>query len=93
MTISSVTLSKKGTTYKEAKAVCRLASLLNGEIRTSRCTPRSPCSNPKAWRPRIMNSADEIPASVPSEMESISMLNPRRSAQREYIRTSISAQS
>ena len=41
----------------------------------------------------MMNSAELIPASVPTETESNSMLRPRRSAQRVYMRKSISAQS
>src|SRR5215218_771014 len=40
-----------------------------------------------------MNVADLMPASSPSEASFISTANPRRSAQRRYIRKSISAQS
>ncbi len=85
--------SSAGTASKDANAVWRRALASKGEMRMRRCTPFSPCSNPNAYRPLTMKVADVMPASVPSWTSSSSTSKPRRSAQRMYMRNSISVQS
>ena len=85
--------SSAGTTSNDANAVCRRALASNGEMRISRWTPRSLVSNPYAYRPFTVKVAELSPASVPGETSSSSTPNPRRSAQRRYIRRSMFVQS
>src|SRR5207249_2786788 len=61
-------------------------------MRTRRWTPFSAFSRPYAYCPLIWISADLMPASSPWSKSSTSTLKPWRSAQRVYIRISISAQ-
>ncbi len=89
MIVSSIS----GLTNTLAKLVCLRFAESNGEMRTSRCTPVSPVSRPNANSPVTVNVADLIPASSPSWISLISVLKPCRSAQRRYMRISISAQS
>src|SRR3954470_18067325 len=90
---TSVTASTSGDTSTRANDVCRRDCASNGEIRTRRWTPFSAENSPYAFSPRAMNVADLTPASSPSLASTVSTLNPRRSAQRRNIRSSISAQS
>ncbi len=62
-------------------------------MRTSRCTPASEDRWPKAYSPWTITVALLIPASSPAWMSVMSRLKPRRSHQRKYMRSSISAQS
>ena len=62
-------------------------------MRTSRCTPVSGLRKPYAYWPPISMTAPLIPASSPSLMSRISIEKPWRSAQRVYMRMSISDQS
>ena len=71
----------------------RLALESNGEIRTSRCTPTSERSRPKAFSPATVKVADFKPASSPGIVSVTTALKPSRSAQRRYMRSSISVQS
>ena len=64
---TSATSASTGYTSTAAKLVCRLALPSNGLMRTRRCVPRSDVISPKAYRPYTVNSADMMPASVPSE--------------------------
>ena len=82
-----------GRTSTSAKLVCRRFCESNGLIRTSRCTPRSLRRRPYAQRPSIAKLTDFRPAPSPSVASRISVLKRLRSAQRRYIRRSISAQS
>ena len=82
-----------GATVNPAKLVWRRACESNGEMRTSRCVPASACNRPYAYLPLTMNVALEMPASLPSVTSSTSTSNPRRSAQRMYMRSIICAQS
>ncbi len=68
------TSSRNGTTSSEAKLVWRRCWASKGEMRTSRCTPRSAASSPKAYRPFTMKVADSSPASWPSVASSTSMV-------------------
>ena len=60
---SPETSSRNGTTSSEAKLVWRRCCASKGEMRTSRCTPRSAANSPKAYRPFTMKVADRSPAS------------------------------
>ena len=90
------TLASSGTcgmTSTRAKLVCRRFCESYGLIRTSRCTPRSLRSFPYAQRPSMLKLTLLRPASSPSVASRISVLKRLRSAQRRYMRSSISAQS
>src|SRR6266511_3424138 len=93
ISMSTSSSSSSGITSRLAKDVWRRRDASKGEIRTSRCTPRSADSRPYAWGPERMNVALLIPASSPGSTSSSSTRKPRRSAHRRYIRRSISAQS
>src|SRR5215211_7496039 len=82
-----------GATATEAKLVCLLAPASKGLILTRRCTPRSADKSPKAYSPETVKVALFMPASSPSVYSITSSSKPRRSAQRWYMRASISAQS
>ncbi len=88
-TLSSIS----GETNTEANDVWRRLLASNGEIRTSRWTPVSALRYPYGWSPDRRKVALLIPASSPSCRSTSSMAYPFRSANREYIRRSISAQS
>ena len=90
---TSTSSSTQGVTSTRAKAVCRRCAESNGDSRTSRCTPFSAPMMPYAFSPSTSNETDLRPASSPGEASSSSLLKPRRSAQRRYMRNSISAQS
>ncbi len=62
---SSEESSSSGITSRLANEVCRRFCASNGEIRTSRCTPRSVDSRPYAFVPWTMNVELLIPASSP----------------------------
>ena len=69
MSFSSISMSSSsgssGHTYTDANDVCRRAAWSNGEIRTSRCTPASADSSPKANSPDTVTVALFSPASSP----------------------------
>ena len=73
--------------------VCRRFCESNGLIRTSRWTPRSARSQPYARRPLTATVTLLRPACSPSCWSRISVGKRCRSAQRRYIRRSISVQS
>ena len=85
--------SISGTTSTAAKDVCRRPWLSNGEIRTSRWVPASTDRTPNAYGALISKVADFRPASSAYEVSSTAVPYPFRSAQRRYIRISISAKS
>src|ERR687888_374559 len=76
-----------------ANDVWRRCAWSNGERRTSRCLPRSAFSTPYAFSPSTVKVADLRPASSPGLASRSSVLKPRRSAQRRYIRSTISVKS
>ena len=84
---------RSGLTITWANDVCRRCAWSNGERRTRRCTPRSAFSTPYAFSPETVKVADLRPASSPGEASRSSVLNLRPSAQRRYMRSSISPQS
>src|SRR5919112_1602244 len=90
---TSTASSTTGATATEAKLVCLLAPASKGLILTRRCTPRSADKSPKAYSPETVKVALFMPASSPSVYSITSSPKPRRSAQRWYMRASISAQS
>ena len=85
--------SSSGQAKTAAKEVCRRAAESNGDIRTSRCTPLSTQSVPKAYSPETNMVTLFSPASSPFRKSVTSTLKPRRSQNRWYMRKSISAQS
>src|SRR5271163_3413757 len=89
----SMRSSISGITNADANDVCRRAAWSNGEIRTSRCTPVSPASNPYAFSPANWMVAFLMPASSPGVSSSTSAFMFLRSAQRKYIRNRMDAQS
>ena len=89
----STASSISGVTSTSANEVCRRAAESNGLMRTSRCTPRSDLSSPKARGPVIRSVADLMPASSPGDSSMNSTVYFFSSAQRRYMRISISAQS
>src|SRR5690625_5579104 len=82
-----------GDKKTEVKEVRRRPPESKGDLRTSRCTPVSVRSQPKAYSPLICTVALLIPATSPPDTSISSVVNPLLSAQRKYIRNSISAQS
>ena len=89
----SIVSSISGQTSTDAKLVCRFPFALNGEIRTSLCTPISFFNHPYARSPDIRYVMFFIPAVSPSCSSITSVVNPCRSAQRAYMRDIIWAQS
>ena len=85
--------SRSGATITCAKLVWRRCAWSNGLRRTRRCLPRSALRIPYAFSPRTVKVADLIPYSSPGLDSITSVLRPRCSAQRRYMRSSISAQS
>ena len=85
--------STSGATKTEAKEVCRRCAASNGEMRTRRWTPISRLRYPYAWSPTTWSVALFRPASSPSCRSISSAFQPRDSANRMYMRRSISAQS
>src|SRR5690348_159202 len=92
MSMSSV-CSTTGTTSTAANEVCRRPWLSNGLIRTSRWVPASTESVPYAYGALTANVADLSPASSAYDVSYTSVGYPCRSAQRRYMRSSISAKS
>ena len=90
---SSSASSSIGITSSDANDVWRRFCASNGLMRTRRCTPRSADNRPYTFVPRTVSVADLMPASSPCWMSSTSASKPSRSAQRVYMRSSISAQS
>ena len=74
--------SASGITSTRAKLVWREFEASNGEIRTSRCTPRSERNSPYASSPSMRIETDLMPASSPEETATICVPKPWRSAQR-----------
>src|SRR5215475_11075960 len=85
--------SSSGATMTCAKLVWRRCAWSNGLRRTSRCLPRSALRIPYAFSPRTVKVADLRPYSSPGLDSITSVLRPRCSAQRRYMRSRISAQS
>ena len=85
--------STSGSTSTSANVVWRRFWASNGLIRTRRWTPRSGRSQPYARRPSTATVTLLRPACSPSCWSMISVAKRCRSAQRRYIRSSISAQS
>ena len=80
-------------TSHDTNEVCLFPAALNGEIRTSLCTPFSDFRYPYAFSPFTWKVIDLIPASSPSSESSTSRVKPFLSAHFEYIRNSMDAQS
>ena len=92
-TVSTAPSSSTGVTSTAANDVCRVASFLNGDCRTSLCVPRSQRKYPYANRPSTSNVTLFNPASSPSLRSTVFIANPRPSHQPRYMRSNISAQS